>query len=155
MTFGNDKENIFVKNVVDYGDLSKSDRSSNIGKFFPNPQSPKSDSDSVSSSIDEKIINILTFKDERDSNGSNDDGTSDDSVDDMDYSLFDEELEYICSLGFNPFEEMGINRDSLEDYFNPYLENHPEEIAFLSVFEDFTLVQMSFSDMIKEVYFEE
>ena len=66
-----------------------------------------------------------------------------------------------CSLDdvFEPCnieeDSMGINIDSLEDYFNPAFETHPEELSILSFFDDFVLVEMGFNDMINELYFEE
>ena len=151
-------EIILVKNVIDYGDLNEKNISSNLLKSFPNYRSSKSCLENDSSSLDEKIIDILNFKDENDSVGSFVNENNDDLADALDDG-FDEELEFICSLGLetseSPWASTGIDRDSLENYFNPYFESHPDELAMLSFYDDFVLLELGLDDMIKEVYFEE
>ena len=159
MTTRKDQEIILVKNVIDYGDLNENGRSSNLVKCFPNYESSKSGSLYDSASIDEKIIDILNFKDEGDSIGSIGDGNTGDFVDSLDDADFDEELEFICSLGLDDSEGCSLDNDkngsSFEDYFNPYFENHPDELAMLSFYENFVLLELGFDEIINEVYFEE
>ena len=171
MTFEKDKETIYVKNIVDYSGYKQNHWSSNAEKRVFDIDSISSnndfkslqiDSDSRSSSVDEKIINILNFQDELIGIESSDDASAMDNEDgdggdDLDGTDFDEELEFICSLGISPNkgEPTGIDKDSFDDYFNPAFQNDPDELAFLSFFDDFVLVEMGFDDMIREVYFEE
>ncbi|MBR5503876.1 MAG: hypothetical protein IKV87_05495 [Methanobrevibacter sp.] len=169
MTFEKNNEKMYVKNAVDYVDLNSREKSSNQTTGISSLKSSNSSSDSDLSSIDKKIIDILNFCDDQegDSSDSNDfdlEGVGCNIVDnldnaDLDNDGLDEELDLLCSLGICPFEEendsTGIDKDSFADYFNPAFENHPDELAMLSFFNDFVLVELSFDDLIREVYFEE
>ena len=177
MNFEKNKENIYVKNAVDYEYLNSRNKDSRQADSVSNSEAIESSSDYNLSSIDKKIMNILNFCDDdvegnsSESCDSNMDGTGGNPVDCLDDADLDDELELICSLGLNPFEgggenlgldsfgegneAIGIDNDSFADYFNPSFENHPDEVAMLSFFNDFVLVEMSFDDLIREVYFEE
>lgn len=160
MAFKKDKETIYVKNIVDYSDYNPNQVSSNIDKRSSGFSSLKRNSSSDLSAIDEKILNILNFEDELDDLESDSGGRNInedlDSLDDLDSADFDDEAEFICSLGLNAQEDKisGIDKESLEDYYNPALLDS-DELEFLSLFDDFILVEMGFDDMLREVYFED
>jgi len=161
MKFEKDKETIYVKNIVDYSDYKPNHVSSNIDKMGSGFNSINPDSFSDLSSIDEKILNILNFEDElnglEDDSGDGNSNEDIDSIDDLDDADLDDELEFICSLGINPKDDniLGIENDSLADYYNPVFLDSDDELEFLSLFDDFVLVEMGFDDMVREVYFED
>ncbi len=163
MSSEKDNKTMYVKNIVDYGDYKANKEESIENQRFPNSESIYDSSDSDSSSIEERIVKILKGELDFDEEGgfvdSKGTGDCDNLMGNMDDSDLLEGLN--CSLDdvFEPCnieeDSMGINIDSLEDYFNPAFETHPEELSILSFFDDFVLVEMGFNDMINELYFEE